>query len=77
MSSEVQKYIETALEKKKNLFEAEVIDFTNNKKLENFSTWQLYNKLDIKDDGDQLKAVTGVCFIFSILTILGLYSYFL
>ena len=77
MSSEVHKYIETALNSKKNLFEAEVIDFPNNKKLENFRTWQLYNKSDIKDDGDQLKAVTGVCFIFSILTILGLYSYFL
>jgi len=77
MSSEVHKYIETALNSKKNLFEAEVIDFPNNKKLENFSTWQLYNKSDMKDDGDQLKAVTGVCFIFSILTILGLYSYFL
>tara|TARA_B100000989_G_scaffold77947_1_gene55457 strand:+ start:845 stop:1078 length:234 start_codon:yes stop_codon:yes gene_type:complete len=77
MSSEVHKYIETALNSKKNLFEAEVIDFSNNKKLENFSTWQLYNKSDIEDDGDQLKAVTGVCFIFSILTILGLYSYFL
>ena len=77
MSSEVHKYIETALNSKKNLFEAEVIDFSNNKKLENFSTWQLYNKSDIEEDGDQLKAVTGVCFIFSILTILGLYSYFL
>ncbi len=77
MSSEVHKYIETALNSKKDLFEAEVIDFPNNKKLENFSTWQLYNKSDMKDDGDQLKAVTGVCFIFSILTILGLYSYFL
>ena len=77
MSSDVHKYIETALDSKKNLFEAEVIDFPNNKKLENFSTWQLYNKSDIEDDGDQLKAVTGVCFIFSILTILGLYSYFL
>ena len=77
MSSEVHKYIETALNSKKNLFEAEVIDFPNNKKLENFRTWQLYNKSDIKDDGDQLKAVTGVCFTFSILIILGLYSYFL
>tara|TARA_B100000886_G_scaffold7008_1_gene4499 strand:+ start:879 stop:1112 length:234 start_codon:yes stop_codon:yes gene_type:complete len=77
MSSEVHKYIETALNSKKNLFKAEVIDFSNDKKLENFSTWQLYNKSDIEDDGDQLKAVTGVCFIFSILTILGLYSYFL
>ena len=77
MSSEVQKYIETALEKKKSLFEAEVINFPNNKKFNDLSVWQLYNKLDLKEDGDQLKAVTGICFTFSILTILGLYSNFL
>ena len=47
MSSEVHKYIETALNSKKDLFEAEVIEFPNNKKLENFSTWQLYNKSDM------------------------------
>ena len=33
MSSEVHKYIETALNSKKNLFKAEVIDFSNDKKL--------------------------------------------
>ena len=77
MSSEVHKYIETALESKKDLFEAEVIDFPNNKKIENFDNWQLYNKSNILEDADQLKAVTGICFIFSILIILGLYSYFL
>ena len=77
MSSELHKYIENTLNSKKNLFEAEVIDFPNNKKLKNIGVWQLYNKSDLKDDGDQLKAVTGVCFIFSILTIIGLFSYFL
>ena len=77
MSSEVHKYIENALESKKDLFEAEVIDFPNNKKIENFDNWQLYNKSNILEDADQLKAVTGICFIFSILIILGLYSYFL
>ena len=77
MSSEVHKYIENALESKKDLFEAEVIDFPNNKKIENFDNWQLNNKSNILDDADQLKAVTGICFIFSILIILGLYSYFL
>ena len=76
MSSEVHKYIENALESKKDLFEAEVIDFPNNKKIENFDNWQLYNKSNILDDADQLKAVTGICFTFSILIILGLYSYF-
>ena len=44
MSSEVQKYIEIALEKKKNLFKAKVISFPNNKKLNDISVWQLYNK---------------------------------
>ena len=77
MSSEVQKYIETALEKKKDLFEADIIDFPNNKKINDLNSWQLYNKLDLKDDGDQLKAVTGICFTFLILIILGLYSSFL
>tara|TARA_B100001027_G_scaffold143072_1_gene99674 strand:+ start:376 stop:609 length:234 start_codon:yes stop_codon:yes gene_type:complete len=77
MSSEVQKYIETALDKKKDLFEAEVINFPINQKLNNFNSWQLYNKSDLKEDGDQLRAVTGICFTFLILTILGLYSYFL
>ena len=77
MSSEVHKYIETALDKKKNLFKSELINFPSNEKLNNFSGWQLYNKLDSKEDGDQLRAVTGICFTFLILTILGLYSYFL
>tara|TARA_B100001057_G_C22139374_1_gene677599 strand:- start:88 stop:321 length:234 start_codon:yes stop_codon:yes gene_type:complete len=77
MSSEVHKYIETALDSKKNLFEANVIDFPKNRKIENFDSWQLDNKSNILDDADQLKAVTGICFIFSTLIILGLYSYFL
>ena len=74
MSSEVQKYIETALEKRKDLFEAEVLDFPNHKRLDDFDSWQLYDKSDLNEDGDQLKAVTGICFTFSILIILGLYS---
>ena len=76
MSLEVQKYIETALEKKKDLFEADIIDFPNNKKIQNIDNWRLDNKSNILDDADQLKAVTGICFTFSILIILGLYSYF-
>ncbi len=77
MSSELHKYIENTLNSKKNLFEAEVIDFPNNEKLKNIGVWQLYNKSDLKEDGDQLKAVIGICFTFLILTILGLYSNFL
>ena len=77
MSSEVQKYIETALDAKRDLFEADVIDFPKNRKPDNFEVWQLYNKQDVQEDGDQLKAVTGICFTLSILIILGLYSNFL
>ena len=77
MSSEVHKYIENALDTKKDLFEAEVINFPNNKKSNNLDAWQLYDKSDVKEDGDQLKAVIGICFIFSTLTILGVYSNFL
>ena len=77
MSSEVHKYIENALDTKKDLFEAEIINFPNNKKSNTFDVWQLYNKSDVKEDGDQLKAVIGICFIFSTLTILGIYSNFL
>ena len=50
---------------------------SNNKKLNNLNSWQLYDKLDLKEDGDQLKTVTGICFTFLILIILGLYSNFL
>ena len=74
MSSEVHQYIETALDSKKNLFDAEVINFPSSKKINISNSWQLYNKLDAKEDGDQLRTVIGICFIFSILTVLGIYS---
>ena len=74
MSSEVHKYIETALDSKKDLFEAQLINFSSKNKIDTPDTWQLYNKSDINEDGDQLKTVIGICFIFSTLIILGLYS---
>ena len=53
------------------------------KSLDNFSTsksnnnvhWRLYNKDNPNDDADQVKAVSGICFIFAVLFILGTYSY--
>tara|TARA_X000000950_G_scaffold6927_1_gene7580 strand:- start:1617 stop:1850 length:234 start_codon:yes stop_codon:yes gene_type:complete len=75
MSSEVHKYIETALNTKKDLLEADIIAFPREKKMNSLDDWQLYNKLDVKEDGDQLKTVIGICFVFSTLAILGLYSY--
>mgnify|MGYP001289760344 CR=1 FL=1 len=85
MSSELHKYIETAIDKKENLFNAEIIKFTNEKKLTNSqsltsndnSFWKLYDKSSAKEDGDQLKAVIGICFMISTLIIMGLYSNFL
>ena len=74
MSSEVHKYIETALDSKKDLFEAQVINFPGKNKIDTSDTWQLYSKSDINEDGDQLRTVIGICFIFSTLIILGVYS---
>ena len=76
MSSELHKYIETAIEKK--ILNAEVIDFPNDKKIKksedlnmnNYNVW----KISDKSNNDQLKAVTGICFMFASLVIMGLYS---
>ena len=81
MSSEIHKYIETAIDRKKNLLNAEIIDFPNdyeknNKKnlvLDSNTFW----KITDKSNNDQLKAVTGICFVLAILTITGLYSNFI
>ena len=79
MSSEVHKYIEEALDKKESLFNAEVISFPKDVKTENFEeinfkSWKLYDKSNAKEDGDQLRAVLGICFMFSALISMGLYS---
>ena len=77
MSQEVYKYIETALEKKETLFQAEVINLNQIKKksskefeLPNLNFW----KLKDKSNNDQLRAVTGICFMFVSLVLMGLYS---
>ena len=85
MSSEVHKYIETALEKRESLFNADVINFPKEQKIsktKNLETnknyvWKLYDKSNQNEDGDQLNAVIGICFMFTVLTLLGLYSIFL
>ena len=82
MSSEVHKYIEENSEKNQNLFSSEIINFSSEKKInsskdlvvDNSETWQLYDKTNEKEDGDQLKAVIGICFIIGVLIITGLYS---
>tara|TARA_Y100000768_G_scaffold239189_1_gene181103 strand:+ start:436 stop:681 length:246 start_codon:yes stop_codon:yes gene_type:complete len=81
MSSEIHKYIETAIDNKRNLLNADIIDFPkdfekNNKRDIIFNSNTLW-KITDKSNNDQLKAVTGICFILTILTITGLYSIFL
>ena len=82
MTLEIRNYTEENLEKNKNLYNAKVIDFPKDQHIDNyknlqtnnFSTWKLYDKSNSKEDGDQLKAVLGICLMLSALTIMGLYS---
>jgi len=78
MSSEVHKYVEKALEKNQNLFDAEVINFPNDKKPQKIKAFKtdVYNFWKISDEtnDDQLKAVIGLCFMFGALIVIGLYS---
>ena len=58
---EISKYIEKSLDNFSN---------TNN----NEGYWRLYNKDNPNEDGDQVKAVFGICFTFAALLVLGTYS---
>ena len=78
MSSELSKYIEKALEKKETAYNAEVINFPNEKKIKNsekldiqkFNFWRINDKSNV----DQFRAVVGICFMFVALIVMGLYS---
>ena len=78
MSSEYQKYTENTLEEKKNLFNADVINFPDNKSLDRTHNTSLSNlehwQINDKSNEDQLRAIIGICFIFGALTLMGLYS---
>ena len=78
MSSELHKYIEKAIDKKEDLFNAKIINFPNEKNLNDTLNFKIekFNHWKISDDSniDQYKAVTGICFMIGILIILGLYS---
>ena len=78
MSSELHKYIETAINKKQKILNAEVLNFPSEKKLnetKNFTmdTYKFW-KINDESNGDQLKAVTGICLMFGALIVMGLYS---
>ena len=82
MSSEVHKYIEASIEEKEKMLYAEVINFPSENKVEKFQDesikqqkfWKLYDKSYSNESGDQLRTVVGICFMFSVLFLLGLYS---
>ena len=76
MSSELHKYIENAIEKKENLFNAEVLNFSKEKKIKDSNNITLdkkgYWKINDNSNSDQLKAITGICLMFGFLLILGI-----
>ena len=78
MSSELHKYIETAIEKNQDLFNAEILDFPNNKKSDNSDNLKLkindHWNINDNTNNDQLKAVTGICFMLGVLLLIGLFG---
>ena len=78
MSSEIHKHIEEALDKKENLFNARVINFPNEVKINNSNNSKSKDnnfwRISDKSNSDQLKAVIGICFMFGTLIIMALYS---
>ena len=82
MSSEIHKYIETAIENRENSLNAKVINFPSDLNIDkdkiiqtkDYNSWRLYDKSNKAEDGDQLKAVIGICFMFTSLVVMGLYS---
>ena len=78
MSSEIHKHIEEALDRKENLFNARVINFPNEVKINNYNNFKSKDnsfwRISDKSNNDQLKAVIGVCFMFGTLILMALYS---
>ena len=82
MSSEVRQYIIEDASKKSEIFSAQLLKLPIKKEifkskitnLDKSSYWKLYDKTNIHEDGDQLKAVTGICLVLGIFSVIGLYS---
>ena len=78
MSLEVHKYIEDRLEKNANLFNAEVINFPNDAKMDGVKISKAkidkFWKINDTSNNDQLSAVVVICFMFGALILMGLYS---
>ena len=82
MSSEVRQYIIEDASKKSEIFSAQLLKLPIKKKFLKSKTtnpdkctyWKLYDKTNIHEDGDQLKAVTGICLVLGVFSVIGLYS---
>ena len=82
MSSEVRQYIIKDASKKSEIFSAQLLKLPIKKKILKSKTtnpdkcahWKLYDKTNIHEDGDQLKAVTGICLVLGVFSFIGLYS---
>ena len=82
MSSEVRQYIIEDASKKSEIFSAQLLKLPIKKKILTSKTsslgkcayWKLYDKTNIHEDGDQLKAVTGICLVLCVFSFIGLYS---
>ncbi len=78
MSSQTYKNLEKPLKKDQNFFNAEVINFPTEKKLNELKDLQIntgnYWKISDASNHDQFRAIIGICFMFGALTLMGLYS---
>ena len=82
MSSEVRQYIIEETSKKSEIFSAQLLKLPIRKKVLKPKTtnvnkcayWKLYDKTNTHEDGDQLKAVTGICLVLGVFSFIGLYS---
>ena len=82
MISEVRQYIIEDASKKSEIFRVQVLKLPIKKKFLTSKTsnidkcdyWKLYDKTNVHEDGDQLKAVTGICLVLGVFSFIGLYS---
>ena len=78
MSSEAHKYNIKTFNKQENVFDANIINFPNDRKIYDTKnlTKEIHTiwKITDKANQDQLKAIIGICFMLAALTLMGLYS---
>ena len=82
MISKARQYIIEDASKNSEIFSAQLLKLPIKKKILKSNTtnldkcayWKLYDKTNIHEDGDQLKAVTGICLVLGVFSLIGLYS---